>query len=291
VVGTSSSGPRAPAPSTACSDAVARNSDWPAPPEGQTRAVTGYSFGDTALAAERLHVLDAVFAPTTDALLDGLRLTPSRIADLGCGPGATTARLVGRWPTARVAGFDASEAFLAVARAGVPAADFVAADVTAPLPGAPYDLVYARFLLAHLSDVPAAVGVWAASLEPDGLLVLEETEHIASSDPWFARYEAVSYGRVASAGAHVYAGADISAAIPAGVEVVLDRVIDLDPTAGEAAGMFWRNLATWGPDAVTQGLLTEADRDALLTHLRHRVDDPTRGLFTWTHRQTVLRRA
>ena len=253
--------------------------------------MTGYSFGDTALAAERLHVLDAVFAPTTDALLDGLPLTPARIADLGCGPGATTARLVARWPTARVTGFDASEAFLAAARTGVPTADFVAADVTAPLPGAPYDLVYARFLLAHLPDVAAAVRAWVAGLGSGGVLVLEETEHIASSDPWFARYEAVSYGRVASAGAHVYAGADISAAIPAGVEVVLDRVVELDPTAGEAAGMFWRNLATWGPDAVAQGLLTEADRDALLTHLRDRVDDPTRGLFTWTHHQTVLRRA
>jgi len=253
--------------------------------------VTGYSFGDTELAAERLHVLDAVFAPTTDALLDGLPRLPARIADLGCGPGATTARLVDRWPSARVTGVDTSEAFLTAARAGVPAADFVAADVTAPLPGAPYDLVYARFLLAHLPDVAAAVRAWVAALGSGGVLVLEETEHIASSDPWFARYEAVSYGRVASVGAHVYAGADITAAIPAGIEVMLDRVIELDPTAGEAAGMFWRNLATWGPDAVAQGLLTEADRHALLTHLRGRIDDPTRGLFSWTHHQTVLRRA
>ena len=55
--------------------------------------------------------------------------------------------------------------------------------------------------------------------------------------------------------------------------------------------MFWRNLATWGADAVAQGLVTDADRAALLTHLRDRVTDPTRGLFTWTHHQTVLRRA
>jgi hypothetical protein len=150
--------------------------------------------------------------------------------------------------------------------------------------------VYARFLLAHLPDIAGAIASWTAGLAPGGVLVLEETEHIASTDPWFARYEALSDTRVASAGANVYAGREITAAIPTDVDVVLDRVTDLDPTAGQAAGMFWRNLATWGPDAVDQGLITEPDRAALLDHLRTRVDDPTRGLFTWTHHQTILRR-
>ena len=61
-------------------------------------------------------------------------------------------------------------------------------------------------------------------------------------------------------------------------------------TVGEAAGMFWRNLATWGHEAVADGLITEPDRAALLDHLRGRVDDETRGVFSWTHHQTVLRR-
>jgi SAM-dependent methyltransferase len=252
--------------------------------------VTAYSFGDTELAAERLRVLDAAFAPTTDALLDLLPTAPGRIADLGCGPGATTARLVDRYPDARVTGIDESDAFLAAARAVVPAATFVAADVTRPLPAAPYDLVYARFLLAHLPDIAAAIRSWTAALAPGGVLVLEETEHIASVDPWFARYEALSDARVAAAGAHVYAGTGITAGIPEAVDILVDRVIALDPTAGDAAGMFWRNLATWGGAAVDQGLITEPDRAALLDHLRTRVGDPTRGLFTWTHHQTVLRR-
>ena len=162
--------------------------------------------------------------------------------------------------------------------------------MTPPLAGAPYDLVYARFLLAHLPDVAAAVGAWAAGLEPGGVLVLEETEHIASSDPWFARYEALSYARVASAGADVYAGADITAAIPAGVDVVVDRVIELDPTAGDAAGDVLAQPRDVGPRRRRAGTAHRGRPDALLTHLRDRVDDPTRGLFTWTHHQTVLRR-
>jgi SAM-dependent methyltransferase len=253
--------------------------------------VTGYSFGDTDLAADRLRVLDAVFAPSTAALLDDVRLAPRRVADLGCGPGATTARLAARFPVASITGVDASAAFLAAAREAVPAAAFLAGDVTDPLPGAPYDLVYARFLLAHLADVGAAIRTWIDALAPAGTLLLEETERIASTDPWFGRYEELSNARVAAAGANVYAGTDITAAIPATVAVVVDRVIDLDPTAGQAAAMFWRNLATWGADAVTQGLITEPDRAALLAHLRDRVEDPTRGLFTWTHHQTALRRA
>jgi hypothetical protein len=253
--------------------------------------VTQYSFGDDDLAAERLRVLDAVFAPTTDALLDEVDASPRRVADLGCGPGRTTERLLGRFPAAVVVGLDTSERFLASARAHTPGATFVAVDVTGPLPGAPYDLIYARFLLAHLPDVRAAIAAWFDGLAPGGTLVLEETEHITSDDPWFARYEALSNARVRSAGADLYAGSEITGARPAGATVVVDRVLSLDLTAGQAAAMFWRNLATWGADAVAQRLVTGPEHDALLAHLRDRAGDPTRGLFTWTHHQTVLRRA
>jgi SAM-dependent methyltransferase len=198
---------------------------------------------------------------------------------------------VRRFPDAAVTGIDASEAFLAAARAAVPNARFVVADVNRPLPDPPYDLVSARYLLAHLADVGAAMRNWFDALAPRGTLILEETEHIASTDPWFARYEALSGARVAAAGANLYAGADITAAIPGAAEVLVDRVIRLDLAAGDAAAMFWRNLATWGHEAVEQGLIGEADRAALLTHLRDRVDDPARGVFTWTHHQTALRRA
>jgi hypothetical protein len=90
----------------------------------------------------------------------------------------------------------------------------------------------------------------------------------------------------------MYAGPAIRAALPVdGASIAVDRVLTLDVTAGEAAALFWRNLATWGQEAVAAGLLAEPDRVALLDHLRHRVDDDTRGLFTWTHHQTVLRRS
>ena len=252
--------------------------------------MTRYTFGDTDLAAERLRVLDAVFAPTTDSLLAELEVTPRSIADLGCGPGATTARLATRFPDAAVVGLEASESFVAAARAAVPRAEILVADVTQPLPRAPFDFVYARFLAAHLPDIAAALGTWADALAPGGMLVLEETESITSTDPVFAAYETLTRACVATAGASVYAGPYLVPSLASAVTVELDRVLELDVTAGQAAAMFRRNLATWGDEAVAQGLLTEPDRVRLLDRLTERESEHTRGLFTWTHRQVVARR-
>ena len=96
-----------------------------------------------------------------------------------------------RFPDAIVTDIDTSETFLTAARDAVPAARFVSGDVTRPLPGTPYDLVYARFLLAHLPDVGATMGPGSTPSRPGGVAVLEETEHIASTDAWFRRYEAL----------------------------------------------------------------------------------------------------
>ena len=249
--------------------------------------MTDYTFGDTDLAGERLRILDAAFAPTTDALLVEFDASPLRVADLGCGPGATTARLSRHFPGASVTGIEASPSFAALAAAAVPSARFEVADVTAPLPGAPFDLIYARFLLAHLPDIGAALRVWRDALAPNGALVLEETGLIASDDPDFAQYEALVRARVGGSGAIMYAGPLIVANLPGDLEVLVDRAITLDITAGQAAAMFWRNLATWGAQAVAAELITGAERADLLARLRDREDNDAHGLFTWTHHQVV----
>ena len=51
--------------------------------------------------------------------------------------------------------------------------------------------------------------------------------------------------------------------------------------------MFWRNLATWGAQAVAAELITGAERADLLARLRDREDNDAHGLFTWTHHQVV----
>ena len=249
-----------------------------------------YAFGDSVLAGERLEILARLFAPPTRSILAAAPTSaPNRVADLGCGPGHTTALLADIYPDASITGFDASPAFVEAADAQGLRATFTRADVTRPLQGAPYDLIYARFLLAHLPAPVDTIAGWCDALAPGGALVLEETESITTTDPELARYERLTVGIVESKGAALYAGPIIeTATLPSGFRRAVDRVIDIDLTAGEAASMFWRNLATWGPDAVAVGLATEPEIIELLGQLRAREPDPMHGCFERRQRQTVI---
>ena len=109
-------------------------------------------------------------------------------------------------------------------------------------------------------------------------------------DTELARYEELTQARVATTGAAVFAGPLITPSLPSDLVVIIERVIDLDLTAGQAAAMFWRNLQTWGPAAVADGQLTDTERADLLARLEDRESDTTRGLFLWTHHQVVVRR-
>ena len=51
------------------------------------------------------------------------------VADLGCGPGNSTALLQQRWPAARITGIDSSPAMIAEARSALPDCQFVEADI------------------------------------------------------------------------------------------------------------------------------------------------------------------
>ncbi|MDW3576310.1 methyltransferase domain-containing protein, partial [Enterobacter asburiae] len=59
----------------------------------------------------------------------------STIADLGCGPGNSTALLKHRWPSAHITGVDNSPAMLEEARAALPGCHFVEADIRQYKPG------------------------------------------------------------------------------------------------------------------------------------------------------------
>ena len=69
---------------------------------------------------------------------------PSWVADLGCGPGNSTALLAARWPDARLEGVDSSTEMLNQARAsGVPAT-WIQADIGAWEPDARYDVIFSN---------------------------------------------------------------------------------------------------------------------------------------------------
>jgi SAM-dependent methyltransferase len=240
-----------------------------------------YAFGDSALARERLGIVaDAFEAPSCRLLADVPPYQPRYVLDMGCGPGYTSALLRGRFPHSEVTGLDASAAMVEEARARVPGAWFVIADVSAPL-RLPADVVYSRLLLGHLPDPEGALARWVDAMRPPGFLVCEEPVRYRSDDARFRRYEDAVTAVVAARGGTLWAGPVLDHD-PPGCERVVDRVVEHPVPVGQAAAMFWRNAVTWGDEVSDGPELVEQ----LRAMERANADEPV----VWELRQTVWSR-
>ncbi len=134
-------------------------------------ATHGYVLGQSAEAARRLAIQDATFAEASERLLDDLALPPSaRVVELGCGPGAFSARVLRRIPDGTLVGIDTSEGLLAQARELlVGQGDFhpTLADISSLGPwldGA--DAVVGRAVLHHLPMAEVTLGRLRARVRP-----------------------------------------------------------------------------------------------------------------------------
>jgi len=240
--------------------------------------MTGYAFGDSALARERLAIVADTFeVPTRTLLADLPALQPRYVLDMGCGPGHTSTLLRQRFPHSEVTGIDGSAAMIDEARDRVTGAWFCVMDVTEPL-RLPADVVYARLLLGHLPDPHAALEHWVRAVRPPGLIVCEEPVRYRTDNPLFVRYESAVTAVVGARGATLWAGPALDLD-PSRCVRVLDRVIEFPVRAGRAAAMFWRNAATWGSEV--------SDAPALIDELRtlEALDPPDD--VVWELRQTV----
>tara|TARA_R110001583_G_scaffold132142_2_gene284086 strand:- start:47123 stop:47917 length:795 start_codon:yes stop_codon:yes gene_type:complete len=116
---------------------------------------------------------DLRLRPALD-LMGRIAMTPPRtIVDLGCGPGNVSPLLLQRWPDAVLTGVDQSAAMLARARAVLPRAQWVEADISCWHPDAPVDLVFSNAALHWVGDHPALFARLAAMLGPDGVLAVQ----------------------------------------------------------------------------------------------------------------------
>ena len=217
---------------------------------------------------------------------------PRLVADLGCGPGHTTALLARHFGAALVVGVDTSAAFLSEARRrGAPRCCYVRADVGQPLPVLDADVAYARFVLAHLPSPEAVVSSWGRSVTPRGALVLEEPARIDTEDVDFRRYLDLAAAVVSARGADLFVGARLRALDCApGWETVVDRDVELEVAVGPAAGMFVRNLRTWSGDPALAGRVSPGEVEALAARLGARLADDARGVIRWHIRQVVKTR-
>ena len=145
--------------------------------------VAGYVIRGGLAGRERLRVLARIQAAPTIRLLSRIRVERgARCLDAGCGGGDVTlelARIAG--PDGEAVGIDRDEIKLDLARAEAAAAgldnvSYRAADVTELDAEGEFDVVYSRFLLAHLADPAAAMDRLVAAARPGGLVVMEDID-------------------------------------------------------------------------------------------------------------------
>lgn len=142
-----------------------------------------YTLERTPREYERLRRQALAQEPATTRLLDQIGLAPGATClDAGCGPGETMRLMADRvGPSGAVTGFDVDAALGSLVEeklheAGHRQCRFRAVDLTddRPLPGGPYDLVYARLLLFHLPQRVAVLRKLWQAVAPGGHLLIQD---------------------------------------------------------------------------------------------------------------------
>src|SRR5262249_36940090 len=120
-------------------------------------------------------------------------------------------------------------------------------DFTAvPFPVGSCDLLYSRFELSHIPQPEAVVARWATQLKPGGLLLMEETEWIKTSNPVFSAYLRIVEAMLADRGVQLYVGAGLDGM--GDFESLKRRSSHLcHPVISDqrAAELFFLNIQTW----------------------------------------------
>jgi predicted O-methyltransferase YrrM len=136
---------------------------------------------------DRLQLLSQVLLPTTSQLLCTAGLSSGmKCLDVGCGGGFVTllmAHIVG--PQGKAVGVDADGEILALAQQDAASAqlanvEFRQTDAATQQEEAEYDLVYARFLLTHLSEPEPCLAAMVHACKPQGALVIEDIDFSGS---------------------------------------------------------------------------------------------------------------
>lgn len=231
-----------------------------------------YSLGHTPREYERLRTQARIWEDATARVFDqvGVRRGGSCL-DAGCGPGETMRMLAERvGPEGRVLGMDAdtSIGILAVEmlhRTGNRQCGFHTHDLTAaePVPGAPFDLVYARLLLFHVPQRVAVLERLWDAVAPGGHLVVQDydlrTASVLPDLASFAEVGRVIFGAFGAAGADISVGARLTrlfeeagVGVPDGTDVT-GRIEPL----GTGSAMFANVFRSLLPVALAHGITTE----------------------------------
>jgi SAM-dependent methyltransferase len=235
---------------------------------------------------ERLRLLSEVMGPSSRALLAEVGIRPGSIClDVGCGGGDMAfelARATG--PTGRVLGVDLDATKLDIARReceghGLSNITFEACDVTQWEPGEPGDVVYARFLLTHLTNPGALLTTLRRHLRPGGVIIVEDIDfrgHFAEPDcPALARYVELYTRSVQRRGADPNIGPRLPALLrEAGLEAISLKLVHHTALQGGIKLLTCVTLENIASAVLKAGLTTEDEFRETLDELYAFAHDP-----------------
>lgn len=233
---------------------------------------------------ERQELLADAFEEVTRRLLGRLTVpADADCLDVGCGIGRTTALLGTSVPGVRkLVGLDADETLLEVARdRGAPGegveVEYRSGDAAdLPFPDDSFDLVYARFLLAHLPDPGPAVEEFRRVCRPGGTVAVQEPDFasIGAWPPSPAYERSVELTRPlfdVRAGRKAWGWLrDAGVADP---EVRAEVLVETEGTT--VRRLFTRSLQAIGGALLQQGVLPEEEYEELVADAR-RVEEEDR---------------
>jgi ubiquinone/menaquinone biosynthesis C-methylase UbiE len=251
----------------------------------EAQGATGtYALGRTPQEYERLRVQSRAWEAATSRLLDQVGLASgASCLDAGCGPGETMRLMAQRvGPSGRVTGIDVDAALGAqtmvmLQSAGHRQCRFAQLDLTAdePVPGAPFDLVYARLLLYHLPQrVKVLRRLWDAVAEGGHLLIQDYDLRVVGVVPTLDSVEElrrVLTEAFTAAGCDVQTGVrlpELFAQAGIGAPDGTDVSGHLEPL-GEAHRMFTAAYTSVLPTAIEHGITTEPHAVATLSDVAH----------------------
>jgi ubiquinone/menaquinone biosynthesis C-methylase UbiE len=228
---------------------------------------------------DRLSVLARVLQPTTLALIDRVgSIAGATVVDVGCGGGDVTFDLAERvGPGGRVVGIDLDETKLELARAeaqerGIGNVEFLKANVTERWPVDGVDLVYARFILTHLTDPSALLARAKEALRPRGHILAEDIDfdgHFCDPpnkgfDGYIRLYVAAGQKR----GADPFIGRRLARLFDdAGFADVGLGLVQPFGRDGDAKRLASLTFAAIAPSVVAAGVATQAEVDGIQAEL------------------------
>lgn len=231
----------------------------------------------------RLRILTQAMAPFTNAFLDAAGIPHgASILDVGCGGGDVTRELARRTgPHGRALGTDIDAVKIAIAREdaqGIDNVQFDVADILASPIEVPFDVIYARFLLSHLTDPARALSRMISFLKPGGMLLVEEVDfagHFCHPPrASFERYVDWYTQAARKRGADACLGSKLPALFrEAGVSQIEAQVLVPAAFDGAIKQMAALTLSAIAENVIAEDLATRGEVEAALADLEEAAKD------------------